>query len=315
MTSGVTVNTANNPASTLTIERQQWLGLAFGALGVLIFSFSLPATRAAAPELGGYTVGLGRAIVAAILAIILLVVRRERFPGRQYLPNLAIVSLGVIVGFPVLTSLALQRVNASHGAIIIGIVPAVTAIMAVLRGGERPPLPFWISCALGVVAILLFAFSEGQGQLQFEDMLLLAAVVLVALGYAEGGKLARELGGWRVICWALVISLPFLIIPVLSSVAGRDFSAVSSTAWLGFAYVAVFSMFLGFFAWYAGLGLGGIARVGQVQLLQPILTLVWSTGLLHEAIKPLTIIAAMLVLVSVALTQWVTRQYAKRKLR
>jgi drug/metabolite transporter (DMT)-like permease len=289
------------------------MGLALGALGVLIFSFSLPATRAAAPELGGYTVGLGRAIVAGLLSIILLAVRRERFPGRQYIPSLFIVSLGVIVGFPVLTSLALQRVPASHGAVIIGITPAVTAIMAVLRGGERPPLPFWISCALGLVAILLFTLSEGQGQLQLEDLLLLIAVVLVALGYAEGGKLSRVLGGWRVICWALVISMPFLIIPVVLSVVGRDFSAVSATAWLGFGYVSVFSMFLGFFAWYAGLGLGGIARVGQVQLLQPILTLIWSTGLLHESIKPLTIIAAVLVLVSVALTQWVTRQYNKRR--
>ena len=307
--------TVNAPASTLTVERQQWLGLAMGALGVLIFSFSLPATRAASPELGGFTVGLGRAVVAAILSIIVLAVRRERFPGRQYIPSLFIVSLGVIIGFPVLTSLALQKVNASHGAIIIGITPAITAIMAVLRGGERPPLPFWLSCAFGVVAILLFALSEGQGQLQFEDMLLLIAVVLVALGYAEGGKLSRILGGWRVICWALVISLPFLIIPVIVSVAGRDFSTISTNAWLGFSYVSVFSMFLGFFAWYAGLGLGGIARVGQVQLLQPILTLIWSGGLLHESIKPLTIAAAVMVLVSVALTQWVTRQYAKRKAR
>jgi drug/metabolite transporter (DMT)-like permease len=297
------------PSQARTEPQRQWTGLVLGALGVLIFSFSLPATRAAAPELGGYTVGLGRAIIAGVLALIVLAARRERFPGLRYVPGLAIVTLGVIIGFPVLTSLALQSVNASHGAIMIGISPAMTAVMAVLRGGERPPLPFWISCGLGVIAILLFALSEGQGQLQAEDLLLLGAVILVALGYAEGGKLSRELGGWRVICWALVLALPFLTVPVWLSVAGRDLTAVSATAWWGFGYVSVFSMFLGFFAWYAGLGLGGIARVSQVQLVQPILTLVWSSALLGEPIKPLTIVAALLVIVSVALTQWVMRRY------
>ncbi len=278
-------------------------GLAFGFLGVLAFSLTLPATRLAVPELGSTVVGLGRALVAALLASILLLVLRERPPARRYWSGLAVVAVGVVIGFPLFSAVALQYVPAAHGAVVVGLMPAATAVMAVLRAGEHPPRAFWLAVAAGVVAVLLFAAAEGAGRPQPADALLLVAVLLAALGYAEGGRLSRDLGGWRVICWALLLAAPFLAVPVSIEIARRGLSAAPE-AWLGFGYVAVFSMFLGFFAWYRGLALGGVARVGQMQLIQPVLTLIWSALLLRETVGPLTVLASLLVIGSVALTRW-----------
>ena len=198
----------------------------------------------------------------------------------------------------------MQSLPAAHGAVVIGLLPAATAVMAVIRAGERPPFPFWLACAVGVVAVLVFAVSQGAGQIQPADGLLLAAVVLGALGYAEGGRLARELGGWRVICWALLIAAPVLVAPVVVAIAFSDRGPVGPDAWLGFAYVSVVSMFLGFFAWYKGLAAGGVARVGQLQLAQPVLTLGWAALLLGETVSGATILASLFVIGSVALTRW-----------
>jgi drug/metabolite transporter (DMT)-like permease len=277
-------------------------GYLLGFLGVLAFSVTLPATRAAVPELGGTTVGLGRALVAALLAAALLMARRERPPDRRYWGGLVIVAIGVVIGFPLLSAIALQFVPASHGAVVVGLLPAMTAVMAVVRGGERPPLLFWLACLAGVVAVLVFAAVQGAGRPQAADLLLLGAVLAAGLGYAEGGKLSRDLGGWQVISWALLLAAPLLVVPVGLSIARHGLSA-SPGAWLGFAYVAVVSMFLGFFAWYRGLALGGIARVGQMQLLQPVLTLVWAALFLGEAIDLPTALAALLVVASVTLTR------------
>lgn len=278
-------------------------GLAFGFLGVLAFSFTLPATRAAVPELGSTVVGLGRALVAAALAGMLLLVMRERPPPRQYWPGLAVVAVGVVIGFPLFSALALQYVPASHGAVVVGLLPAATAVMAVVRAGEHPPPAFWLAVLAGVAAVVIFAAVEGAGRPQPADVLLLLAVLLAALGYAEGGRLSRELGGWRVICWALLLAAPVLAIPVAVAVRQGGLAA-GPGAWLGFAYVAVISMFLGFFAWYRGLALGGVARVGQIQLIQPVLTLLWAALLLGESIEPPTMLASLLVVGSVALTRW-----------
>ena len=278
-------------------------GLAFGFLGVLAFSLTLPATRLAVPELGSTVVGLGRALVAATLAALLLLVMRERPPARRYWPGLVLVAIGVVVGFPLFTALALQWVPAAHGAVFVGLLPAATAVMAVVRAGERPPPAFWLAVAVGVVAVLLFAAAEGAGRPQPADALLLVAVLFAALGYAEGGRLARDLGGWRVICWALLLAAPFLVVPVAVAIVRHGLSA-GPQAWLGFAYVSVVSMFLGFFVWYRGLALGGVARVGQIQLIQPVVTLIWSALLLGETIEPPTVLASLLVIGSVALTRW-----------
>ena len=292
-------------------ETRGWL---YGLVGILAFSVTLPATRAAVPDLGSTVVGLGRAVVAGVLAGGLLWLRRERLPERRYWLGLAIVALGVVVGFPICTALALQHVPAVHGAVVVGLLPAATAVMAVLRAGERPPPMFWLACLVGVVAVLIFAAAQGAGRPQPADGLLLAAVCLAAIGYAEGGRMARDLGGWRVICWALVLATPVLLAPVGIAVADEGLSA-GWGAWLGFAYVSVVSMFLGFFAWYRGLVLGGVARVGQVQLLQPILTLGWAALLLGEAIDGQTALAALLVVGSVAISRrsWTRRPVAERQ--
>ncbi len=277
-------------------------GVLLGGLGVLCFSLTLPATRAADPAFGGIVVGLGRALVAAALAGLLLGVRGERPPARRHWPGLALVAVGVVVGFPLCSALALQHLPAAHGAVVTGLLPAATAVMAVLRADERPPRAFWGGVVAGVVAVLIFAVAQGAGRPQAADMLLLAAVALGALGYAEGGRLARELGGWRVICWALLLAAPFLVLPVALSLP-RHGAAIPPGAWLGFAYVSCVSMFLGFFAWYRGLALGGVARIGQIQLLQPVLTLGWSAALLGERITPLTVLAALLVIGSATVSQ------------
>ena len=277
-------------------------GLLLGAIGVLGFSFSLPATRLAVADLDPWLVAFGRAVVAGLLSAALLAVTHAPRPTPAQWRGLALVALGVVVGFPLFTSLALHRLPASHGAVVVGVLPSATAVAAVLRAGERPTPRFWAASGAGLAAVLAFAFSRGGGGLGTADAELLVAVALCALGYAEGGRLSRELGGARTICWALVLSLPLTI-----AVAGAALIAggahAGTTAWLGFAYVSVISMFLGFFAWYAGLARGGVAKIGQVQLAQPVLSLVWAALILGESVGPGTIAAAVAVLACVVATQ------------
>lgn len=277
-----------------------------GGLGVLSFSITLPVTRIAVPLLGGTFVGLGRAVVAGILALLVLLIRREPLPARRHWFGLLLVAIGVVIGFPLFSALALQSLPASHGAVVVGLLPAATAVMAVLRAGERPSRGFWLSCIGGVLAVIIFAIIQGAGHPQPADLLLLLAVVFGALGYAEGGRLARELGGWRVICWALVLIGPFLVLPVIFSFH-PDGNIAQPIPWLGFAYVSVISMFLGFFAWYHGLAVGGVARIGQIQLLQPVLTLIWAALFLKEQVTFLMILASLLVIASAAASQWTRR--------
>lgn len=277
-------------------------GFAFGFLGVLTFSLTLPATRVAVAELDATVVGLGRAVVAAILAAGLLKITRQPLPSRQHVPSLIVIAVGVIVGFPLFSAWAMRSLPASHGAIVLGVLPLATAMAGALRTGDRPSLAFWLCSSLGSAIVVLFALLSGGGSLQLADLALLGAVASAAIGYAEGGRLSRELGSWQVICWALVLSAPFLAVPVAFTMTHHGLHA-SLQSWLGFGYVSVFSMFLGFFAWYHGLAIGGVARVGQVQLLQPFLTLLFSAALLHEPIAPLTIGTAFVVIVIVALSK------------
>ncbi|HEX8704951.1 MAG TPA: DMT family transporter [Myxococcaceae bacterium] len=273
-------------------------GLVLGVVAVTAFSLSLPATRAAVPELGGTVVGLGRAVVAAALAAAVLAVRRERLPERKYWPRLALVALGVVVGFPLLSAHALRDMPSTHGAVLVGLLPAATAVAAVLRARERPSPAFWLASAAGLVCVLLFATAQGAGRLTAGDGLVLLAVAAGALGYAEGGALSRELGGWRVICWALVLSLPVLV-PVVALAVDEHVWQASARAWLGFGYVSVVSMFLGFFAWYRAMALGGVARMGQLQLLQPLLSLLWSALLLGEHVSRGALGTSLLVVLCV----------------
>ena len=272
-----------------------------GLLGVLGFSFTLPATRVAVDGLDAAFVGLGRAAVAAVPAAVLLALWRERIPDRVTIGRLAVVSLGVVFGFPLLSALALRELTAAHSAVIVGLIPAATAVAAVARAGERPSGGFWLASAAGLAAVLAFAASQGAG-VSGADLLVLGAVALAAVGYAEGGALARDMGGSRVICWALVLSFPVtLAVAVVAAAAGGLHAPAD--AWLGFAYVSLVSMFLAFFAWYAALARGGVAKIGQVQLVQPLLTLGWAAALLGEHVGPGTLVAALAVVASVVGTQ------------
>ena len=215
--------------------------------------------------------------------------------------------MGVVIGFPICTSVALKHLSSAHASVIVGMLPAATAALAVVRARERPPRAFWAAAAAGLVAVLAFAATQGAHGIAAADLLVLAAVALAGVGYAEGAVLSRHYGGWQVICWALVLTAPVLVVPV--GVAASHGVHAGTDAWLGFAYVAAVSMFLGFFAWYHGLALGGIAKIGQLQLAQPVLTLVWSALILGEHVTAAMAIAALAVLACVLATQR-TRQPA-----
>jgi drug/metabolite transporter (DMT)-like permease len=279
-------------------------GSALGGLGVLAFSMSLPATQIAVADLDPWLVAFGRAVGAALLACAYLrLVRAARPPRRQW-RRLAIVAAGVVVGFPLFTSLALTTQTAAHGAVIIAVLPAVTAVFAVLRAGERPPPMFWAASGTGLIAVLVFLVVSATtaGAVGPADLFILAAVVLCGLGYAEGGALARELGGARTICWALVVALPATL-PISAVAILTEHPHAHAIAWVAFGYVTVVSMFLGFFAWYAGLARGGVAHVGQTQLAQPVLTLTWSALLLSQPVTLPAIGTAVVVLTCVVVTQ------------
>jgi len=297
------MSTADNATVPLSVTQRRPVaapGLLLGATGVLLFSFSLPATRLAVADLDPWFVAFGRAAVAGVLALLLLAATRAPRPNARQWRSLVIVGAGVVVGFPLFTSLALQSVPAGHGAIVIGVLPAMTAVAAVIRAGEREPLRFWLAALAGLTAVTAFAIARGTGGLGAGDLFMLLGVVACGFGYAEGGVLSRELGGARTICWALVLTLPLTI--AVSAAAGPGGPA-GSDAWLGFAYVSVISMFLGFFAWYAGLARGGIARIGQIQLAQPVLTLGWAALVLSEHVGAADVATAIVVLACVVATQ------------
>jgi drug/metabolite transporter (DMT)-like permease len=272
-------------------------GLLWGLVGVIAFSFTLPFTRVAVEGLSPLFIGSGRAVIAGILAIAALAIARQRLPaGRQWLRLIAVAG-GIVVGFPLLTSFALVTAPASHGAVVIALLPAATAVMAVIRAGERPPISFWVLAAIGALAALGFASlqSGGFGPLGLSDLLLFGAVVAAAIGYAEGGLLARELGAWQTVSWALVVAVPVMI-PLAVFSAIQQPPTANPVEWAAFGYLAVVSMFLGFFAWYRGLAIGPMAQVSQVQLVQPVLTITWAALFLAEELTLPTIIGGAAVI-------------------
>ena len=254
-----------------------------GFIGVLIFSASLPATRAAVIDLDPMFVTFARATIAGALAVCLLAAFREARPRREDLASLVIVALGVVVGFPLLTALALKHITSAHSVVFIGLLPLSTAIFGVIRGGERPRPAFWIFSCLGSALVAGFALTRNTDLSLTGDALMLAAIIVCGLGYAEGAKLSRRLGGWQVISWALVLSLPVMAILMFAKLP-PSFSGVGWPAWTGLAYLSVFSMLIGFIFWYRGLAQGGIAGVGQLQLLQPFFRLTLSAALLRETV-------------------------------
>jgi len=288
------------PTVAASARRDELRGLVLATLGVAMFSFSLPATRLAVADLDPMFVAFGRAAVAAVLSVVVLRAWRAPRPSRGQWRSLAIVAFGVVVGFPLLTALALRHVDSSHGAVVIALLPAGTAVFAVLRAGEDPSRGFWLAAGAGLVAVLAFIASQGLGNIGVADLELLAGTVVCSLAYAEGGALSRTLGGPQTICWALVLSAPLSVPITLAYLPAGD---VATDAWLGFAYVSAFSMFLGFFAWYAGLALGGVAKAGQTQLLQTPLTLALAALVLGEHITVLAMVCTLAVLASIVGTQ------------
>ncbi|WP_435037255.1 DMT family transporter [Pseudomonas neuropathica] len=255
-----------------------------GFIGVVIFSGSLPATRLAVLEFDPVFLTVLRAAIAGVLAVALLWLFRQRRPARHQWLGLFTVAMGVVLGFPLLTALALQHVTSAHSIVFVGLLPLATAIFAVLRGGERPRPVFWMFSMLGSALVVGFALAQGLTASPIGDLLMLAAILACGLGYAEGAKLSRTLGGWQVICWALVLSLPLMAVLSLW-LAPASFSTISLSAWLCLGYVSLFSMLIGFVFWYRGLAQGGIAAVGQLQLLQPFFGLALATTLLHEHVS------------------------------
>ena len=270
-----------------------------GLLGVLIFSGSLPATRVAVMAFDPVFLTVARAAIAGLLALGLLLAFRAKRPGRDDVVSLAIVAGGVVVGFPLLTALALRHVTAAHSIVFVGLLPLSTAIFGVLRGGEHPRPLFWLFSGLGSALVAVFALTQGLTASPLGDALMLGAIVVCGLGYAEGGKLSRTLGGWQVISWALVLSLPAMVALALLLMP-PSFAGVGDRAWIGLGYVSLFSMLLGFVFWYRGLAQGGIAAVGQLQLLQPFFGFALAATLLHEPVTSAMLAVTVAVILCVA---------------
>ncbi len=284
------------------ISKGLWLGL----LGIVIFSVTLPMTRLAvgtpdAPQMSGLFIAMGRAVVAAGLSAALLFITRAPMPARgDWLP-LVITAGGVVFGFPLFTSIAMRYVEAMHASVIVGVLPLATAAVGALLHRQRPSIGFWLCAGLGSALVVVFAVlrsgsTSGALSISFADLLLLAAMLCAAVGYCYGGRLAGHMRAEHVICWALVISLP-LTLPL--SIYSWPVQAIKPGAWWGFAYVAVFSMWLGFFAWYRGLALGGTVRVSQVQLVQPFMSMLFAIPLLGEKLDAVTVGFGLAVIATV----------------
>lgn len=259
-------------------------GYVNGALGMLIFSASLPATRVAVQGFDPVFLTTARAAIAGLLALAVVFALKTARPARADLVSLVVIALGVVVGFPLLTAFALQHITSAQSLVFIGLLPLSTAVFGVLRGAERPKPVFWIFSLAGSLVVVGFALTHGGPASLIGDLLMIAAILVCGLGYAEGGRLTRQMGGFAVIAWALVLSLPVML--VLSVVLRPETVAhVTSGQWFGLAYVSLFSMLIGFVFWYRGLALGGIAAVGQLQLLQPFFGLMLAAFLLGEPVS------------------------------
>jgi len=277
-----------------------------GFIGMLIFSASLPATRAAVADFDPVFLTAARASIAAMLGLALLFLYREKRPGKADFVPIFIVAIGVVIGFPLLTALALQHISASYSVVFIGLLPLSTAIFGVLRAGERPGLPFWVFACIGSAIVAGFALSTGLSASFLGNTYMVGAIIICGFGYAEGARLARTLGGWQTISWALVLSLPFMALLAIFSWPD-SFTSIGPGAWAGLIYVSVFSMLVGFIFWYRGLAQGGIAAVGQLQLLQPFFGLMLAAVLLGETVTFSMLVVSALVIFCVICAKYFAR--------
>ena len=278
-----------------TTTRGWWNGF----FGVLIFAGSLPATRVAVLDLDPVFLTMARASIAGCLGWLMLLLMRQPRPGRDMLPALLLVALGVVLGFPLLTALAMQHMTSAEGLVYLGLLPLCTAIFGVIRTGDRPRPLFWLFALLGSGFVAAYALHQVDAVSWKGGTLMLAACIVCGLGYAEGARLTRVLGGWQVISWALVLSLPVML-PLAWWWTPTSFVSVSTPAWIGLAYVSLFSMLIGFVFWYRGLALGGVAAVGQLQLIQPFFGLALAAALLNESVSWTMLIVTLATVVCVA---------------
>ena len=278
---------------TLSIETK---GMLIGFVGIAIFSLTLPFTQMAVNEMSPFFLAFGRASIAGICALILLIFNKSKFPNRVQIKKLIIIVVGVVYGFPIFTSIAMTTLPSSHSGIVLGILPLAMSLFAAIKYKEKPSLSFWLTSIFGTFMVISYTFMDNDGSLMIEDLWLLFAILFAAIGYSEGGILSKEMGSIAVISWALVISLP---INLFASYVFYEtsYATISFQAFMSLMYVGLFSMFIGFFFWYKGIAIGGISRVGQVQLIQPFLTIIGAYFLTNEKITFLNILFALIVLI------------------
>ena len=278
---------------TLSIETK---GMLIGFVGIAIFSLTLPFTQMAVNEMSPFFLAFGRASIAGICALILLLFNKSKFPNRVQIKKLIIIVVGVVYGFPIFTSIAMTTLPSSHSGIVLGILPLAMSLFAAIKYKEKPSLSFWLTSIFGTFMVISYTFMDNDGSLIIEDLWLLFAILFAAIGYSEGGILSKEMGSIAVISWALVISLP---INLFASYVFYEtsYATISFQAFMSLMYVGLFSMFIGFFFWYNGIAIGGISRVGQVQLIQPFLTIIGAYFLTNEKITFLNILFALIVLI------------------
>ncbi|MET1412029.1 DMT family transporter [Roseibium sp. HPY-6] len=275
------------------------LGVILGVLGMLCFSGTLVATRVAVTDFTPIDITLVRIVIAGLLGTAFLLLSKGCIrPQSEHMLSLLIMGLGTAVGYPFFLALALETVPAVHGAVVTGLAPAATAIVAVLRAGERPTWVFWIACLTGFCAVLYFAYDEGGGHLSLADGWLVLGMLCLGISYVEGGLVSRKLGGLRAFCWAMVPLMPIAIVLLAWRINWSDLQATTLQSWVSLSYLGIFSMFLGSVFWYRGLAIGGIARVGQINLLLPLMALLWAVLFLSEKVSWTAAGCAVVVLIS-----------------
>jgi drug/metabolite transporter (DMT)-like permease len=286
--------------SSLSPSRNS-LGLLLGFIGVVIFGGTLPATRLALEGFDPFFITSARSAIAGICALALLGILRRRLPPKQAWGSLVIAALGVVLGFPLFMALAMQTLPAAHGGVVLGVMPIATAIVAVMITDERPGLAYWIAALVGAALVILFALRHGAGGIAIGDLFLLLAVVFGSIGYGYSGRLTAIMPGWEIISWAMVISLPFTL-PATWLFLPADLLRVPLEPWLGLLYAALFSQWISFFAWNAGVSICGLSKVSQLQLLQPFVTIALAAVVNHEVIDFETILFAGAVVATVAIS-------------
>lgn len=283
----------------MTKNEKQTAGILFGFIGMLGFSGTLAATRFAVVDFSPMTITSGRIVIASVLSIITLVYfGKLKFPDKRLIFPIFSMGLGLAVGFPFFIALALKSVPAVHGAVAIGLAPAATAIIAYIRLGDRPKPLFWVACAVGFAGVFYYALDAGGGSLVLADVWLLFALLSVGYAYVEGGRVSTELGGTITLCWSMLFLAPGAFGFLVWSIQDLELAPIPLSSWIGMAYVGIVSMFLASVFWYRGLAIGGVSRIGQINLLVPLIALVWSKYFLDEEITPTAISTAVVVLVA-----------------